>query len=295
MSSWRSISGIRLGFTTGYKGGEGCHVRLKKTDLSGGSVTSTLLLFALPMIAGNFLQQLYNIADTLIVGRVLGPDALAAVGSAYTLMTFLNSILIGMCMGGGALFSYYYGKNDIAGMKQRMRTAFLFAGFFALLISALALLFCDGLLILLAVPVEVRAMMREYVMIIFVGIFFVFLYHYYAFVLRALGNSVVPLVFLGAASVLNIGLDCLFVMTFQRGIRGAAEATLIAQVLSGIGTALYAGRYADGLKALKGGRGIPYGGVCSTVRHEFRHIDDTGTGQQLRKSRHGGICGSSED
>ncbi|MDE6420379.1 MAG: polysaccharide biosynthesis C-terminal domain-containing protein, partial [Lachnospiraceae bacterium] len=212
---------------------------MKKTDLSGGSVTGTLLLFALPMIAGNFLQQLYNIADTLIVGRVLGPDALAAVGSAYTLMTFLNSILIGMCMGGGALFSYYYGKNDIPGMKQRMCTAFLFTGFFALLISALALLFCDELLILLAVPVEIRAMMREYVMIIFVGIFFVFLYHYYAFVLRALGNSVVPLMFLGAASVLNIGLDCLFVMTFQRGIRGAAEATLIAQVLSGVGIAFY--------------------------------------------------------
>lgn len=239
MSSWRSISGIRLGFTTGSKSGEGCNIGLKKTDLSGGSVTGTLLLFALPMIAGNFLQQLYNIADTLIVGRVLGPDALAAVGSAYTLMTFLNSILIGMCMGGGALFSYYYGKKDIPGMKQRMCTAFLFTGFFALLISALALLFCDELLILLAVPVEIRAMMREYVMIIFVGIFFVFLYHYYAFVLRALGNSVVPLLFLGAASVINIGLDCLFVMTFQRGIRGAAEATLIAQILSSVGIAFY--------------------------------------------------------
>ncbi|MCM1538386.1 MAG: MATE family efflux transporter [bacterium] len=212
---------------------------MKKTDLSEGSVTGTLIKFALPMIAGNFLQQLYNIADTLIVGRVLGPDALAAVGSAYTLMTFLNSVLIGMCMGGGALFSYYYGKNDLPGMRQRMQTAFLFAGFFAVLISALSLLFCDGLLRLLSVPASLRGMMREYVMIIFAGIFFVFLYHYYAFVLRALGNSVVPLVFLGAASILNIGLDCLFVMTFHRGIRGAAEATLAAQVLSGVGIAFY--------------------------------------------------------
>ena len=234
----------------------GCDACMKKTDLSGGSVTYTLLLFALPMIAGNFLQQLYNIADTLIVGRVLGPDALAAVGSAYTLMTFLNSVLIGMCMGGGALFSYYYGKNDVSGMRQRMQTAFLFAGFFALLLSALALLFCDELLWLLAVPAALRGMMREYVRIIFAGMFFVFLYHYDAFVLRALGNSVVPLGFLGAASVLNIGLDCLFVMVFQRGIRGAAEATLIAQVFSGVGIAFYTWKKEKRLRFTRAGMRI---------------------------------------
>ncbi len=214
-------------------------MELKKTDLSGGSVTKTLLKFAMPMIAGNFLQQLYNIADTLIVGRVLGPDALAAVGSAYTLMTFLNSILIGMCMGGGALFSYYYGKNDVSAVRKRMQTVFLAAGLSAVVISACAMLFCDELLVLLSVPEELRMLMREYVMIIFTGIFFVFLYHYYAFVLRALGNSVVPLVFLGAASVLNIGLDCLFVMGLGRGVKGAAEATLYAQVLCGAGIAFY--------------------------------------------------------
>ncbi len=217
----------------------GMREQMKKTDLSGGSVTRTLLQFALPMIAGNFLQQLYNIADTLIVGRVLGPDALAAVGSAYTLMTFLNSILIGMCMGGGALFSFYYGKNDLPAMRQRMRTAFLTAGLTAVLLSLFSMLFCDELLALLAVPSELRQLMREYVMIIFAGICFVFLYHYYAFVLRALGNSVVPLIFLGAASVLNIGLDCLFVITLGRGVKGAAEATLIAQILSGAGIAFY--------------------------------------------------------
>ena len=79
-----------------------------KKDLTEGKVIKTMLLFAGPMIMGNMLQQLYNIADTLIVGRALGPDALAAVGSAYTLMTFLTSILIGLCMGSGAAFSYYF-------------------------------------------------------------------------------------------------------------------------------------------------------------------------------------------
>lgn len=150
----------------------GMREQMKKTDLSGGSVTRTLLQFALPMIAGNFLQQLYNIADTLIVGRVLGPDALAAVGSAYTLMTFLNSILIGMCMGGGALFSFYYGKNDLPAMRQRMRTAFLTAGLTAVLLSLFSMLFCDELLALLAVPSELRQLMREYVMIISVSFFY---------------------------------------------------------------------------------------------------------------------------
>ena len=89
-----------------------------KKDLTEGNVTKNMLLFAGPMIAGNLLQQFYNIADSLIVGRFLGPDALAAVGSAYTLMTFLTSILIGMCMGSGALFSFYYGRKEEGRMKD---------------------------------------------------------------------------------------------------------------------------------------------------------------------------------
>ena len=91
-----------------------------KKDLTRGNVTRNMLLFAGPMILGNLLQQFYNIADTLIVGQFLGPNALAAVGSAYTLMTFLTSILIGMCMGSGALFSYYYGKKEEKKMKDSM-------------------------------------------------------------------------------------------------------------------------------------------------------------------------------
>lgn len=95
-----------------------------KKDLTQGSVTKTMLLFAGPMILGNLLQQCYNIADTLIVGRFLGADALAAVGSAYTLMTFLTSILIGLCMGSGAVFSVYFGRKDLGGMKRSMCASF---------------------------------------------------------------------------------------------------------------------------------------------------------------------------
>ncbi len=229
---------------------------IRKSDLSDGSVTGTLLRFALPMIAGNFLQQLYNIADTLIVGRALGPDALAAVGSAYALMTFLNSILIGMCMGSGALFSYYYGKKDLTGVKRSMQCAFLLTGAASVVTEAACLGFCGPILLLLRVPAELRGMMREYVMVVFLGIFFVFLYHYYAFVLRSLGNSVVPLVFLAAASVLNIGLDLMFVLVLERGIRGAAEATVLAQAASGLGIACYTWKKEKGLR-FTGARRLP--------------------------------------
>ena len=97
----------------------------QKRDLTMGNVTSTMLLFAVPMILGNVLQQCYNLADTWIVGKFVGSGALAAVGSAYTLMTFLTSIITGMCMGGGALFSICYGRRDIRKMKEYMVSSFV--------------------------------------------------------------------------------------------------------------------------------------------------------------------------
>lgn len=95
-------------------------------DLTTGNVTKTMLIFAGPMIAGNLLQQFYNIADTLIVGKFLGAEAMAAVGTAYTLMSFLTSILIGLCMGSGSVFSFYYGKKDILKMQDCIRAAFFY-------------------------------------------------------------------------------------------------------------------------------------------------------------------------
>lgn len=210
-----------------------------KKDLTQGKVTATMLLFAGPMILGNLLQQCYNIADTLIVGHFLGPDALAAVGSAYTLMTFLTSVLIGLCMGSGSVFSLYFGKKEEERMKRSMYTAFLFIGAAAVVMNVLVILLQGPILKLLQTPAELLDMMEEYVGMIFLGIFFVFLYNYFAFLLRALGNSVTPLWFLGAAAVLNIALDLLFVAVWDRGIRGAAEATVIAQICSGLGIGVY--------------------------------------------------------
>ena len=210
-----------------------------KKDLTQGNVTKNMLLFAGPMILGNLLQQFYNIADTLIVGRFLGPDALAAVGSAYTLMTFLTSILIGMAMGSGALFSYYFGRKEEARMKSCMRLSFLLIGGVTVALNLLVMAFCRPILRLLRTPGELMEMMHSYVWIIFMGLVFVFLYNYFAYLLRAVGNSVAPLYFLGSTALLNIVLDLVFVMVFRWGIGGAAAATVIAQAVSGIGLMAY--------------------------------------------------------
>ena len=210
-----------------------------KKDLTQGSVAGTMIRFAGPMILGNLLQQCYNIADTLIVGRFLGPDALAAVGSAYTLMTFLTSVLIGLCMGSGSVYSFHFGRKDERQMKNSMVMAFVFIAAVTVVMNGLVFLWCGQILRLLQVPDSLMEMMREYVWIIFMGIFFVFLYNYFSFLLRALGNSVVPLWFLGIAAVMNIVLDLAFVVVYSMGIGGAAAATVIAQAFSGLGIALY--------------------------------------------------------
>lgn len=208
-------------------------------DLTSGNITKTMLSFACPMILGNLLQQCYNIADTLIVGKFLGKEALAAVGSAYTLMTFLTSIIIGLCMGSGTVFSVCFGKNDCQQMKNSIAASFLFIAVVSAVINILAFANTDFILRILHVPTDIYGIMREYVRIIFFGIFFTFLYNYFAFMLRAVGDSVVPLCFLGAAAALNIALDILFVVVFNMGAGSAAAATVIAQAASGIGISAY--------------------------------------------------------
>ena len=216
---------------------------MRQRNLTEGNITKNLLFFAFPMMAGNLLQQCYNIADTLIVSRFLGANVLAAVGSSYTLMTFLTSILLGMCMGSGAAFSIWYGQKDRKRLKEGMVHAFGLIAAVTIVLNVLVFAGLPLILRLLQVPTEVTPYMEEYLKIIFAGISATFLYNYYAALLRAIGNSVVPLVFLGVSAVLNIILDFLFVFTFQRGVGGAAEATVIAQFVSGIGIAFYTQKY----------------------------------------------------
>lgn len=212
---------------------------MQKSNLLTGNITKSLLLFALPMIAGNLLQQFYNIADTIIVGRFLGADALAAVGSSYTLMTFLTSIILGLCMGSGASFSISFGKQDENRMKGAIFQSFLFIGAVTILVNVLVFLGIDGIIWFLRVPVSVTDLMRDYLLVIFAGIPATFLYNYFACLLRSIGNSRIPLFFLAVSAVINIFLDLLFVISFAWGVAGAAFATTLSQFISGIGLALY--------------------------------------------------------
>ena len=213
--------------------------RNKTHSLVTGNITWGMLWFAVPMILGNLLQQFYNIADTLIVGRFLGAKALAAVGSAYTLMIFLTSVLLGLCMGSGVVFSLQYGARDHEALKRSIFVSLVLIGVITLLLNIAVFVWIDPILRLLQVPAEVYILMRDYLWIIFWGIGFTFLYNYYASLLRAVGNSVLPLVFLAVAVVLNIVLDLVFILYFGWGVRGAALATVIAQAVSGIGLCFY--------------------------------------------------------
>lgn len=173
-------------------------------SLTKGPITGSILLFALPLMLGNLLQQMYNIADTWIVGRFLGADALAAVGSSYTLMTFLTSILLGLCMGSGAAISMQYGSGEQDRMRQSVFLSFVLIAGISLVLNVLVYLGLDGILWVLRVPEELRPLMKEYLLIIFLGITATFLYNYFANLLRAIGNSVVPLLFLAVSAVLTI-------------------------------------------------------------------------------------------
>ena len=184
-------------------------------DMTRGGITRSLLLFALPMMAGSLLQQLYNVADTLIVGRALGRDAMAAVGSAFTLMTFLTSVFLGLAMGAGALFSIYLGRKDMASLHRAAALALCLIGGVTAAVTALVYVLLDPILRFLQVPDSL-------------------------YLLRSAGNSAAPLWFLGGAALLNVGLDLLFVLVLRWGVSGAAAATVIAQYAAGLGLTIYA-------------------------------------------------------
>ena len=218
----------------------------QERDLTKGAIVKSLWLFALPLMLGNVLQQFYNLVDTWVVGRYLGKRALAAVGASYTLMTFLTSVVIGLCLGAGAFFSMAYGRREKETFRNGIFMSFTAIGSLSIVLTILLYGFVRPLTYLLQVPAETVEDMVTYLIYVFAGFFAIFLYNYFASVLRSIGNSVLPLIFLGISVALNIGLDLLFVVTFSFGIAGAAVATVISQYIAGIGLMLYfLFRYSD--------------------------------------------------
>ena len=213
---------------------------MRQRDLTVGAVFPTMCFFALPMILGNLLQQCYNIVDTWVVGHYVSSAALGAVGSAFALMTFLTSVLLGLCMGSGVVFSLCFGTRDEARLEEGLRASALLTAAVAALLTAVSLLGVDAIVVWMNIPWEITEMTRDYLVLVFCGIPAIALYNFFAAYLKALGNSVVPLVFLGVSTALNIALDLLLVAVYPFGTAGAAAATIIAQYVSGLGLGLYA-------------------------------------------------------
>ena len=203
-------------------------------QLTQGPITRSLILYSIPMILGNLLQQLYNIVDTLIVGRTIGATALSAVGSSYALMTLLTSIILGLCMGSGVVFAQYYGAQKKDKLLNSIYNAFLFILFFTLVMNLVVYLLLPHLISWLNIPVKAIQMTHDYLFVIFSGILFVSIYNFFCAILRSLGNTVIPLIILAISAITNIILDLVFIIFFHMGVSGAALATVVSQILSAL-------------------------------------------------------------
>ncbi|MEG1158971.1 MAG: MATE family efflux transporter [Acidaminococcaceae bacterium] len=206
-------------------------------DLTKGKEYQVLLIFALPLMLSNICQQLYNVIDTMIVGQYLGAAALAAVGSSFTLLIFVYSILLGLCLGSGVIFAFFFGAHQEEKLQHSMVTAFILLATVTGSMTGLLLFYLEDILQLLRVPTTIFILTEEYTRIIFAGLPFVALLHYCATLMRSVGNSKTPLYLLVAGLLINIVLDLLFILVWNLGTAGAAWATLAAQGLTAVAAA----------------------------------------------------------
>ena len=215
-------------------------VKSRTVNMTEGSPLKLIVKFAIPMAIGNLFQQLYNLVDSMMVGKLVSANALAAVGASSSVTFLFFALCNGIGSGGGIITSQYFGKDDEKSVKLCIsNTAYLML-VFPLIIGTIAFILSKPLLILLETPADILPDAIAYVRVMCVGIMFVSLYNFSSSMLRALGDSKTPLVFLIISCFLNIGLDALFICTFKMGVLGAGIATLIAQLLSGVSCLIYA-------------------------------------------------------
>lgn len=220
-------------------------------DMTKGNPSKLILRFALPMIIGNIFQQIYNLVDTIVVGKFVGTNALASVGSSFSIIVFITSIIIGLCMGSGVILSQFYGLKDMNKLKKSTITSFIFIMCVTVVLMLISLVFIDSILILFNMPMELIADAKIYLNIIIGGLFFTFLYNVATCLLRAVGDSKRPLYFLIITSIINVILDLVFVLVFNLGVMGVALATIIAQAVSAFLSMYYAYKKLDFLKFSK--------------------------------------------
>ena len=208
-------------------------------DLTTGKEASVLVSFALPMLAGNVFQQLYNTVDSIIVGNFVGTQALAAVGTAFPVIFLMVSLVMGLTMGSTVVIAQYFGAKDKDKVRAAVDTGYITLFWTGLAMSVIGVLATDTILRLLKVPADVFPGASSYLRAIFAGLLALFGYNAISAILRGLGDSKTPLYLLIVASLINVGLDLLFVAVFGWGVAGAAWATVIAQGLSFAGGLVY--------------------------------------------------------
>lgn len=205
-----------------------------QNDMTKGSPMKMILGFTIPVFIGNVFQQFYNMADAVIVGKFVGTKALAAVGSTGTIMFLIYGFAVGMTAGFTVLTAQKFGAGDMRGMRKTVGGAALLSFIVGCILTALFMVFMKPLLYLMNTPPDIFADAYSYIMIVSGGILAQMMYNLLASVLRALGNSKVPLYFLIFCALLNIVLDLVFIIVFDMGTPGAAWATVIAQGVSGV-------------------------------------------------------------
>lgn len=208
-------------------------------NLSEGNVAKTIIVFALPMIAMNILQQCYGMADAVIVGNFIGKTALAAVGASVSIVFLLSSFASGITTGMGVLIGHYYGKGNIEKVKQAITTSWIIIIFLSILLTIIGFFSSRFILELLHTPSEIIEQASIYLSIISAGISTIFFYNMASGILRALGDSITSLKAIIIATIANISLDIFFVYTLKMNVEGAAIATVISQGFSFLYLAIY--------------------------------------------------------
>jgi putative MATE family efflux protein len=203
-------------------------------DMTKGKSLPLMTKFMIPVVAGNIFQQLYNMVDTMIVGRFVGVDALAAVGAVGSVVFLILGFAMGLTTGFSVMTAQRFGAGDTDGLKKSLGSAIILSLCAVVLLTCVSLLGMNTLLAWMNTPDNILEMSKSYLGIICAGLGFTVLYNLMASILRAIGNSLVPLLLLIISSLTNVVLDLLFVVTFQMGVEGAAYATVISQAISGI-------------------------------------------------------------
>lgn len=220
-------------------------------NMTSGNITKHLISFALPMILGNLFQLTYNAVDSIVVGRFAGEEALASVGTANPIMNIVIFFIVGICMGTSVLMSEFYGSGNKDKFNREISTSLIAGMTFTVFMTGICILLSKPILVLLRTPTEILESSVNYLHVIFFGLLFTFIYNFYAAILRSIGDSKTPLIFLAISALTNGSLDLLFVGYFKMGVVSAAYATIVAEALSAILCVIYVWRKIPELRLKK--------------------------------------------